>query len=191
MPRPAGARSPAAHSFNEESKDSSLRSESLPPNQNLSLPTDKLAVRMGRPPRTENIRFAVKYGPHASSSASGKQSSEFLPEVDWKLIEACVPQPIARWLASAAARRVTSLLREAVDAGWHPGRVYGTLIAARLPSEVSNGPGLVIHRVEAIARTDPPAGAVGGALGRALIGVGRRGRCARSVGGRGFRRPQF
>ena len=63
---------------------------------------------------------------------------------------------MASWLAGLSARRVTGLLRQAVDAGWHPGRVYGALNAARLPAEVSNGPGLVIHRVGQIAHTAPP-----------------------------------
>lgn len=80
-----------------------------------------------------------------------------MPEVDWGLIEECVPQPMASWLAGVSARRVTGLLRQAVDAGWRPGRVYGALNAARLPAEVANGPGLVIHRVGQIAHTAPPA----------------------------------
>lgn len=145
-PRPAGARSPAAHSSNEESKDSSLRSESLPPNQDPS-PPDEPAVDMAK---------HLKREPHGPSSAPGKRSSELLPEVDWDLIEECVPQPMAGWLAGVSARRVTGLLRQAVDAGWHPGRVYGALNAARLPAEVANGPGLVIHRVGQIAHTAPP-----------------------------------
>lgn len=144
-PRPAGARSPAAHSSNEESKDSSLRSESLPPNQDP--PPEEPAVDMAKRPKRE---------PHGPSSAPRKRS-ELLPEVDWDLIAACVPQPMAGWLAGLSARRVTGLLRQAVDAGWRPGRVYGALNAARLPAEVANGPGLVIHRVGQIARTDPPA----------------------------------
>lgn len=114
----------------------------------------------------------VKRGAGVSSSAvSGKRSSEPLPEVDWELINECVPQPMASWLAGVSARRVTGLLRQAVDAGWRPGRVYGALNAARLPAEVANGPGLVIHRVGQIAHTAPPvrrrpraAGAAGGAV---------------------------
>lgn len=146
VPRSAGARSPAAHSSNEESKDSSLRSESLPPNQDPS-PPDEPVVGMAKRP---------KRGAGVSSSVSGKRS-ELLPEVDWGLIEECVPQPMASWLAGLSARRVTGLLRQAVDAGWRPGRVYGALNAARLPAEVANGPGLVIHRVGQIAHTAPPA----------------------------------
>ena len=160
-PRPAGARSPAAHSSNEESKDSSLRSESLPPNQDPS-PPDEPVVGMAK---------RLKRGAGVSSSAVSGKRSELLPEVDWGLIEECVPQPMAGWLAGLSARRVTGLLRQAVDAGWHPGRVYGALNAARLPAEVSNGPGLVIHRVGQIAHTAPPvrrspraAGAAGGAV---------------------------
>lgn len=114
----------------------------------------------------------VKRGAGVSAAAvSGKRSSEPLPEVDWELINECVPQPMASWLAGVSARRVTGLLRQAVDAGWHPGRVYGALNAARLPAEVANGPGLVIHRVGQIAHTAPPvrrspraAGAAGGAV---------------------------
>ena len=63
---------------------------------------------------------------------------------------------MASWLAGVSARRVTGLLRQAVDAGWRPGRVYGALNAARLPAEVANGPGLVIHRVGQITHTAPP-----------------------------------
>ena len=113
----------------------------------------------------------LKRGAGVSSSAVSGKRSELLPAVDWGLIEECVPQPMAGWLAGLSARRVTGLLRQAVDAGWHPGRVYGALNAARLPAEVSNGPGLVIHRVGQIAHTAPPArrrpraaGAAGGAV---------------------------
>ena len=113
----------------------------------------------------------VKCGAGVASSAGSGKRSELLPEVDWGLIEECVPQPMAGWLAGLSARRVTGLLRQAVDAGWRPGRVYGALNAARLPAEVANGPGLVIHRVGQIAHTAPPArrspraaGTAGGAV---------------------------
>lgn len=120
----------------------------------------------------------VKCGAGVASSAGSGKRSELLPEVDWELINECVPQPMAGWLAGLSARRVTGLLRQAVDAGWRPGRVYGALNAARLPAEVANGPGLVIHRVGQIAHTAPPvrrapraAGAAGEAVS-AQSGVG-------------------
>ena len=128
--------------------NSSLHSE-LPSHHPSESNTDAVSVGPAN---------SVKCGAGVSSSAvSGKRSSEPLPEVDWELINECVPQPMASWLAGVSARRVTGLLREAVDAGWRPGRVYGALNAARLPAEVANGPGLVIHRVGQIAHTAPPA----------------------------------
>lgn len=142
--------------------NSSLHSE-LPPHHPSESDTDTAAGAgdstdgaEGRGAVSVGPASPVKRGAGVSSSAVSGKRSELLPEVDWDLINECVPQPMAGWLAGLSARRVTGLLRQAVDAGWHPGRVYGALNAARLPAEVANGPGLVIHRVEAIAHTAPP-----------------------------------
>lgn len=132
------ARSATAHSSKEESKNSSLRSE-FP-----SIHAERAATTS--PVQVQREASLVGGVDEKSSSVGGVAPAG--PATDRALIEACVPTRMASWLMGAAAARVTSMLVGLVEAGWSTGAIYRRLNESALPPVVTNGPGLVIRRVE-------------------------------------------
>jgi len=76
-------------------------------------------------------------------------------EADWELLRECLPQPMLR-LDERAARKVTALLRERIEAGWWPAAIRELVGENALPSVVKNLSGLVITRVSWVPLAGAP-----------------------------------
>ncbi|AWE42861.1 MULTISPECIES: hypothetical protein [unclassified Actinobaculum] len=138
VPCSSAARSSAAHTSNEVSKNSSLHSE-FPSNQPAAQPPDGVVGGDAPPPR----------------DPPGEPQSE-ADGPDWQLITACIPAPMRTGLTPAAGRRITAALRHAQATGWTTGAIYRALNANPWPTSPQNPAGLTIHRVTELAQSPAP-----------------------------------
>ncbi len=140
VPCASAARSSAAHTSNEVSKNSSLHSE-FPSNQPAAQPPDDGVGGRDDPP-------SQKLPGEPQSEADGP---------DWQLITACLPAPMRTGLTTAAGTRITAALRHAQATGWTTGAIYRQLNANPWPSQPDNPAGLAIHRVTELSQSPAPA----------------------------------
>lgn len=141
VPRSSAARSRTAHTSNEVSNDSSLRSES-----HTNQPEAKAR---GAAPTPVGVDGEVP--PPRDAPPDGVERP------DWDLLDECLPAPMRRGLSQTAGVRITNALLQAQGAGWRSGQIYRALNDNPLPEAMRNRTGLVIHRIQQIAQTPGPA----------------------------------
>ena len=117
-----------AHTSNEVSNNSSLRSESHT-NQPVAQPPAE---------------------PQDDAPPGGVERP------DWALLDACLPAPVRHGLSTATGKTITTGLNAALGAGWTQAQIYRALNNNPLPDAPRNRTGLVIHRVQALALTPLP-----------------------------------
>lgn len=135
VPRSTVARWRTAHTSNEVSNNSSLRSE-LNTNQPAAKSDDRGVVG------------------GVSEHSRGDPPDGVV--ADWNLLDECLPRPLRAGLSVSAGVRITRALEHALAAGWTKARVYRALNENPLPESMRNRTGLIIHRVQALADWSAP-----------------------------------
>lgn len=142
VPRSSAARWSEAHTSNEVSNNSSLRSE----------------LNTNQPEGSHNPIAAPANVGVVDETPSPPQAAPPDGEArpDWGLLDECLPAPMRRGLSTAAGLTITKALRAAETSGWTRSQIYRNLNENPLPDSMRNRTGLVIHRVQTVAGTPPP-----------------------------------
>ena len=142
VPRSSAARWSAAHTSNEVSNNSSLRSE---------LNTNQPEGSHGPVAAPADVGVV---GENLLTTQAAPPAGEARP--DWGLLDECLPATMRRGLSTAAGLTITKALKAAEMAGWTRSQIYRNLNENPLPVAPRNRTGLVIHRVQVVAETPPP-----------------------------------
>lgn len=83
--------------------------------------------------------------------------TEHLPQVDMKLVDACLPPAMRRVLGQVGLRRATNFLMQAKTAGWYDPDIKSFLLSQQFPPpDTTNPAGLAIWRIQQVSLTPPP-----------------------------------